>query len=64
MHFDKSQIVSLLAERGQQAEAQRAERELPDLVDGEQYVLELGSFGLNLGDLSIALGDGASSPGR
>ena len=64
MQFDKRQIVSLLAERGQQEEAQRAERELPDPVDGEQHVLELGGFGLNLEDLSAALGDGAGSPGR
>ena len=56
MQFDKSQIVSLLTERGQQEEAQRAERELPDPVDAERYVLELGGFGLNPEDLSAALG--------
>lgn len=63
MQFNKSQIISLLAERGQQEQAQRAERELPDPVDAEQHVLELGGFGLNLDDLSAALGNSDSGGG-
>ncbi|RBY78853.1 hypothetical protein [Blastococcus sp. TF02A-26] len=61
MSFPKSQVVDLLIERGQQDKARQAEHELPDSIDPEKYVLELGHLGLNIEDLNAAFGAAETS---
>lgn len=47
MQTDKSQIVDLLRTRGDDAAAERADRELPDSVDIHEHSGVLGELGLD-----------------
>lgn len=47
MQTDKTQIVDLLRTRGDDAAADRAERELPDSVDIHEHRGVLGELGLD-----------------
>ena len=51
MEIDKTTIVSMLRERGDQAKAGQAERELPDRVDTERDGSLLERVGINPQDL-------------
>ena len=58
MNIDKSQILELLRSRGDQDQADRAERELPDEVDTDRDAGLLDRLGLNVDDLLGKLGGG------
>ncbi|WP_029434159.1 hypothetical protein [Blastococcus sp. URHD0036] len=47
MQTDKSQIVDLLRTRGDDAAADRADRELPDQVDIHEHAGVLGELGVD-----------------
>jgi hypothetical protein len=47
MQLDKSMIVDLLRDRGQQDQASQAEQQLPDQVDTDQHAGLLQQFGLD-----------------
>ena len=47
MQIDKSMVLDLLRERGQQDQASQAEQELPDQVDTDQHADLLQRFGLD-----------------
>ena len=47
MQLDKSMILDLLRERGQQDQASQAEQELPDQVDTDKDAGLLQKFGLD-----------------
>ncbi len=47
MQLDKSMILDLLRERGQQDQATQAEQQLPDQVDTDQHAGLLQQFGLD-----------------
>ena len=58
MNIDKSQILELLRSRGDQDQADRAERELPDDVDTDRDAGLLDRLGLDVDDLLGKLGGG------
>jgi hypothetical protein len=47
MQIDKSAILDLLRERGQDDQASQADQELPDQVDTDQHAGLLQRFGLD-----------------
>jgi predicted PhzF superfamily epimerase YddE/YHI9 len=47
VQLDKSMILDLLRERGQQDQATQAEQQLPDQVDTDQHAGLLQQFGLD-----------------
>jgi hypothetical protein len=51
MRLDKSMILDLLRQRGDQQTVDQAQQELPDRVDTDQHAGLLERFGLNPGDL-------------
>jgi hypothetical protein len=51
VQLDKSMILDLLRERGQQDQASQAEQELPDQVDTDQHAGLLQRFGLDPNEL-------------
>jgi hypothetical protein len=51
MQLDKSMILDLLRQRGDQQTVDQAQQELPDRVDTDQHAGLLERFGLNPGDL-------------
>ncbi|MFP5365377.1 MAG: hypothetical protein ACLGIS_00680 [Actinomycetes bacterium] len=61
MNIDKSQILELLRNNGDNDKAAQAEAELPDQVDTEQHAGLLSKLGINptdlLGRLPGGLGD-------
>lgn len=61
MNIDKSQILELLRNKGENDKAAQAEAELPDQVDTEQHAGLLSQLGINpaelLGKLPGGLGD-------
>lgn len=61
MNIDKSQILELLRNKGDNDKAAQAEAELPDQVDTEQHAGLLSQLGINpaelLGKLPGGLGD-------
>lgn len=61
MNIDKSQILELLRNQGDNDKAAQAEAELPDQVDTEQHAGLLSQLGINpaelLGKLPGGLGD-------
>lgn len=61
MNIDKSQILELLRNNGDNDKAAQAEAELPDQVDTEQHAGLLSQLGINpadlLGKLPGGLGD-------
>jgi hypothetical protein len=52
VQLDKSMILDLLRERGQQDQASQAEQELPDQVDTDQHAGLLQRFGLDPAELA------------
>jgi hypothetical protein len=58
MNIDKSQILDLLRSRGDNDQADQAERELPDQVDTDRDGGLLERFGIDVGDLLKKLGGG------
>jgi hypothetical protein len=47
MEIDKQQIISMLRERGDHEQADKAEQQLPDKVDHEEHGGMLSQFGVN-----------------
>jgi hypothetical protein len=63
MEIDKQQIVSLLRERGDSDQADRAEQELPDQVDTERDRNLLERFGIDPSELLSRFTGGRDIPG-
>ena len=63
MQIDKSMVLDLLRERGQQDKVEQAEKELPDQVDTDRDSGMLERFGLSPQDLMGKLGGGMDVPG-
>jgi hypothetical protein len=63
MQIDKNTIVSMLRERGDDAKAGEAERELPDQVDTDRDTTLLERFGINPQDLITKVTGGRDIPG-
>lgn len=61
MNIPKDKILELIRERGDQGQAEQAERELPDQVDSDQHADLLQRFGINPQELLGKLG--GSIPG-
>jgi hypothetical protein len=57
MEIPKDAILDLLRERGDDAKASEAERELPDRVDTERHASLLQRLGLDPEELASSLGD-------
>lgn len=47
MQIDKSQIIDMLRQRGDQSQAAEAESQLPDQIDPQEHAGLLGKFGLD-----------------
>mgnify|MGYP003289664261 CR=1 FL=1 len=62
MQIDKSMILDLLRERGQQDQASQAEQELPDQVDTDQDSGLLQRFGLDPQELLQRFMGGGGMP--
>ncbi|HEX6231595.1 MAG TPA: hypothetical protein VFZ63_00565 [Jiangellaceae bacterium] len=58
MQIDKDQIISLLRQRGDDAKADQAQRELPGQVDTERDSGLLSKLGIDPKDLLGGLGGG------
>lgn len=56
MQFDKQMILDLLKNRGNHAQAEQADNELPEKVDTDQHAGLLDKFGVKLSDLKGSLG--------
>lgn len=59
MQFDKSQILDLLRQQGDDDKVQQADQELPSTVDTEQHGGILAKLGLDPADLVRKLAGGA-----
>jgi hypothetical protein len=62
VQLDKSMILDLLRERGQQDQASQAEQELPDQVDTDQHAGLLQRFGLDPAELAQKFMGGGGMP--
>jgi hypothetical protein len=62
VQIDKSMILDLLRERGQQDQASQAEQELPDQVDTDQDSGLLQRFGLDPQELLQRFMGGGGMP--
>ena len=51
MNIDKETILNMLRSNGQDADADRAQQDLPDQVDTDQHAGMLQRFGINPADL-------------
>ena len=56
MNIPKDKIIELIRDRGDQDQAQQAERELPDQVDTDQDADLLQRFGINPQELLSKIG--------
>ncbi len=63
MNIDKAQIVEMLRSRGDNDQADQADRELPDQVDTDRDSGLLDRFGLDIGDLMKKFGGGGGIGG-
>ncbi len=63
MEIDKNTIVSMLRERGDDAKAGQAERELPDQVDTDRHADVLERFGVSPQELIGKVTGGRDIPG-
>lgn len=61
MQIDKNQILELLRSKGQAAQADRAQSELPDQVDTDQHAGLLERLGIDVGDILRSLGGDAGN---
>jgi len=58
MEIPKDKILELLRERGQDDQAEQADKELPDQVDPEQHQDLLQKYGIDIQDLAGKLPGG------
>jgi hypothetical protein len=58
MQIDKDQIIALLRQRGDDAQADQAQQELPGQVDTDQDSGLLAKFGIDPSELLGGLGGG------
>jgi hypothetical protein len=58
MQIPKDKILELLRERGQNDQAEQADKELPDQVDPEQHGGLLEKYGIDVKDLAGMLPGG------
>jgi len=58
MEIPKDKILELLRDRGQDDEAEQADRELPDQVDTEQHADQLSKLGIDPQELAAKLTGG------
>jgi hypothetical protein len=63
MQIDKDTVVNMIRERGDDAKAGQAERELPDQVDTDQHADLLERFGVNPQELMGKFTGGRDIPG-
>ena len=56
MNIPKDKVIELIRDRGDQDQAQQAERELPDQVDTDQDADLLQRFGINPQELLSKIG--------
>lgn len=63
MEIDKNTIVTMLRERGDDAKAGQAERELPDQVDTDRHGDLLERFGVSPQELIGKVTGGRDIPG-
>lgn len=63
MQFDKSQILDLLRQQGDDEKAQQADRELPSKVDTEEHAGLLSKLGLDPQTLIAKLAGGGGGIG-
>jgi hypothetical protein len=63
MQFDKSQILDLLRQQGDNDKAEQADRELPDQVDTDQHAGILERLGLSPATLMSKLAGGGGGGG-
>jgi hypothetical protein len=63
MQIDKDTVVNMIRERGDDAKAGQAERELPDQVDTDQHADMLERFGVNPQELIGKMTGGRDIPG-
>lgn len=63
MEIDKAQIIELLKSRGDDAQAQQAEGDLPDKVDTDRDSGLLEKYGVNAQDLMGTLPGGLGGLG-
>lgn len=63
MNIDKDTILNLLRGNGQDADADRAQQDLPDQVDTDQHAGLLEKFGLNPADLIAKFTGGGGAGG-
>jgi len=56
MEIDKSQIIALLKQRGDHAQAEQADK-LPDKVDTDKHADLLAQHGISVDELTSKLGD-------
>ena len=65
MNIDKETILNMLRSNGQDADADRAQQDLPDQVDTDQDAGLLDKFGINPADLiaKLTAGDGQGGIG-
>ncbi|MDQ6658003.1 MAG: hypothetical protein M3Z00_07235 [Actinomycetota bacterium] len=57
MQIPKDKIIEMIKSRGDNAQADQANTELPDQVDTDQHQGLLEKFGINPGDLLGGLGN-------
>jgi hypothetical protein len=63
MNIDKETILNMLRSNGQDADADRAQQDLPDQVDTDQHAGMLQRFGINPADLIAKLTAGGGQGG-
>ena len=63
MNIDKDTILNMLRSNGQDADADRAQQDLPDQVDTDQDAGMLQRFGINPADLIAKLTAGSGEGG-
>ena len=63
MNVDKDTILNMLRSNGQDADADRAQQDLPDQVDTDQHAGMLQRFGINPADLIAKLTAGGGQGG-
>ena len=63
MNIDKETILNMLRSNGQDADADRAQQDLPDQVDTDQDAGMLQRFGINPADLIAKLTAGGGQGG-
>ncbi len=58
MNIDKDSILNMLRSNGQDADADRAQQDLPDQMDTDGHAGLLDKFGINPADLIAKFTDG------